>query len=867
MAVFNRKITGAEILRTDCCTQSIEIIGDDGQIRPLISERDFWGDTSGGEKLYFDYRLPSNKGWAVEQEGWNDYSLDSRKKMSPAKTEEWVNERIFQNNASTLTVIQGYAGCGKTIFVNNQLRERKARGELVEYNNVYVDYDINATECGYLPSAIRNHIISQLCEVLKEDDGDRIYQTFVSFLTRYGQQAQAALSTWSALFRPTGQISQLVERMHNGRNDNESFHCLENDLYLQFVSGTITVSGALKGKLAESLIDYAKLSGIEDQYIKMLLGNYLAIDLILLHSIQHVRKLGPIAIFYDNLDIIDNPRHIVFFIDKLKEVLSKLSSNHINGTIPIFNIILTVRKVTYALLSSFTEVDGGLCLGAVKANFLDISNLYSATTLLKYKANYFLNHRPEHIPPSVGWDSEKDFLSMVVRISDESMSNINLPELFNHNIRACSNILYSATKGHYADKDIKALSGRLGSSIWINNICAVLQKNDVWVNLGYNVSDKQTIHYPTTLSRLILTYLYNQRFYFRNNYENVNSTEVSFREIIKVFEKLPFDDSSSNTTEAIMGQNAQKRFSTKKTRDKIIFCLSNMLKRNMDFDSINPDNEMELWRRPIYFTKNAFPLIDENGNDNVRKELKNQLQNLGQPNSNTTEFCITDEGYTFIEKIATHFEFYSVRYNGINSKPLCYLTTASDIDAVVDGVYTQIERCVTRQLWLQDYYIKKYISGGKGISVRDTKSELNEYLGLMFHPRTEKGTPQLHIVRTIYDHINYLNDYRDYLIESGSDLLSQLNKTLVKWIGKYLELYRSRLYTLLDGTIGSYNDVFLDLKYLYWRTIRDEKLLPMDEVTKKTISIRRSGVTRKDRELKIDDRKLRENPMLISDDD
>lgn len=862
-------ITGAELLRADAYSQKIYITDKTNKSRNLVDESKFWGCGTSAKSLYYDYKDEKNYGWAVEQDGWNDYTQDNSKHLSPNKTEEWINNKVFCHNISTLSVIQGYAGCGKTIFVNSLLQKRMQNNTLIDHIDIYIDYDNNATESSYLPLALRNHIIVQILNYLTNADGLRIYQKFVELLSEFSK-VSASITNLLPIFRKDGEISKLAQQLFEKRDEPDELNKIKTDFRIQFISSTLAISGALKGRLRDKNINTDKFILIEERFIKLLLEHYLLMDFIFICSISLVKEQMSKIVFFDNLDIIDNPQHIGYFINKLQEVLHKISSAHTaNYILPVFNVIITVRKVTYALISSFAEVrDSERGFDDINVNFLDISNLYSSTQLLKHKAQVFLNDYEDYVPSEYNREDVKEFLEAIIEIPEETLGVICLPDLFNHNIRACANILERAMK-HSSCSILKNLSVRkmpdkCSSAIWIHSICAVLQENHIWSNLGYNTSDVEMTHYPTTLARLILTYLYNQRRNFRYNKDGYTTTEVSFKKIIEMLERLPF--SFSRDSDRIISKNIEKNYTKEDTHQKIIDSISNMLKRNIESDGINPKSEMELWRRPIYFTHNAFSLTDKEGNDNVQRELIKQIQSFNQPNACITDFCITDEGYTFIEKIATNFEFYSVRYNNNSSAPICHLTDANKIDDLIKNVYEQVEKCIIRHRWLMDFYIERYGESHNEPSHLQYINDVNDYLSLMFHPRTENSfKPQLHIVRTIYDHIYYLNDYRDYLIETNHNNLKKVNKCLVRWIGKYLELYRKNLYSLLDNTIGSYNDVFLKLKYLYWRVYSDPDYLPYDDSGKKRISISRIVYNNSNKK-QINPEKLKNEPMLIEED-
>lgn len=630
------EISGAELLRADTCSQKIIIREHNSQeSRNLISDNQFWGDDSLESRLLYEYTDAGNEGWSVERNGWNDYDEDKTLHMGPAETTDWIHNKMFQHDKSSFTVIQGYAGCGKTVFIHSLLR-KYGNGAVNPCKNVYVDYDSDSSEGGYLTSAIRNWVIEQIIDLLLKKDGIQVYKEFVSLMSMYGAN-NASFSDLLVLFRPGGQIDSIVQEMSENSSEPEKYDDIANKFRVQFICGTTALSGALKS---------LKMS----------------------------------------------------------------------------------------------------------------TQLYNAESLVGIKQSHF-----------------------------------------------------------------------------------------------------------------------NQRRNYRRDAENYSTTEVSFKEIVQTFERFPFVEGNQVTSSIV--EKSANDYSVEKSREKIINALSNMLKRNTKLDRINPNDEIELWRRPIYFTTNAFSLVDDMGNDNIYNELSHQISQFGTPNARITNFCLTDEGYTFIDKIATHFEFYSVRYNGNDAVPLCNLTEVDDVDKIVDRVFKKVERCVKNQKWLISFYIRQYgnmtldpnsqvldpTSDCFGKDSPDFKKCLNQYLGEKFHPRTESNRPQMHIVRTIYDHIRYLNDFRDSIIFENVPNLQELNICILRWIGEYLQLYRTNLYDLLDETIGSFNNVYLDLKYLYWLIYSDTSSnhLPLDDSRKRNLSIFRTDNLYEGSTMKISKAELLNDPMLV----
>lgn len=824
MSYTYSNLTGSVLLRADPNSQ-VTTINEEGNKKNLISEKLFWGDGQ-GSGLYFDYKSKKNSnGYTVPYEGWNDYSEKETERMDISKTVEWINKRILHYNGINLCVIQGYAGCGKTTFVKSILRNAVENGTHFSYYNFYIGHIKNSDETTFIPTSIQAKMVDQITISLKNDSGMEIYDKFMELCNLNISDFSSNLSTYFAPVlrsKSNASLYKYAQEIYNSRN-NEDVEKHVTEYRVQFNNSFDSAMGKMR-------YNKNNFNNKSNQLDILLCTDYLwrcAVSLV---------KKTPILlnqiVVYDNLDIIDDIKTTVDFIDTLRSVLSNyesFKSNQNKLDLPTFKAILTVRKITYASISRFNEVTiREMNQMPIDTDFLDISNLYSSSSVLKHKAKILINNLNEIIPNNAICRKDIElFLNELIKIPENVLSEIKFSELLNHNIRACANMIETmfssyAYKQYFSNAHtLNVRNNKCTSAIWIHIICNVLKNMKVWNSLGYNLSNTQNPYYPTTLSRMILTYLRNYRLGYMRDTLNITSSDVSFIEIIRTFEKLPFQSFNRNTSWENIASSLEKSYDIHETHKLIIRYISKMLQRNKSAEKV------ELWRRPIYFTRNSFELSSDEAIENA---LNDQLVS----NKNATYFCITDEGNTFVEKIATHFEFYSVRYNNCATKPLCCVHNKDELDNLIQQVYNQVKLCVVRQVWLMNYYVKKY---------QVTK---NEYLNEWYHPRTDEFYPQLHIVRTIYDHIVYLNNYRDIICETNPDL-DKINSCLVDWIGKYLELYRKYLYNILEDTDGKYNnEVWLDLKYLYWIVSRDKNKKGINPNDKKYVSIKRStGFSRK----------------------
>lgn len=857
-------LTGSVLLRADSHSQKTEIETEDST-KSLINEKQFWGSKE-KEGLYYDYDVPGNVfGYTVSCEGWNDYAERPTEKMSIQRTKEWIDDTILKSNQKQICVIQGYAGCGKTTFVHSILRRFFRQGNNLRYYNFYIGHVKNALEDVFISTSIMTKLISQITVSLQANDGMMIYEKFVELFEQDLSQLSPILDVhFAPIFYSKNDASlyELAKDIYNNRNMSDI------DKYIKKYN--VQIKNAYYAKASMVRVEREKVQS-EQYLVKDTLEILLLIDYIWRCAVYLIRDYQIQCnqiIVYDNLDIIDNHRIVADFIDTIRSVLINYMEfrNSHKLDLPAFKVIIVVRKITYASISKFVEVGcNEMNQTPPDVDFLDISNFYIAPNILKHKAKILKRDIDAYIPKNAECRaSVVYFLDEILKIPNELFFNIKLAELFNHNIRACTNMMEQVIqsvsyKEYFLDNSLIAVqrSDKCKESIWIHLICKILKKEKVLDSLGYNLSDSEKVNCPTTLSRLILTYLSNKRLGYIHNVQGFITTEVPLREITKALEKIPFGvfNRQSKWSEDIVPE-LEKNYKKENIHEQIVHNISKMLQRN---DAIE---EIELWRRPIYYTRNAFLLGDISL---IKKNLLDQINNSNLEDSNITNFCITDEGYTFIERIATHFEFYSVRYNNQLAKPICCILDRNEMDGLIERVYSQVEKCAIKQVWLMDFYLKKQ------------NVNKNLYLNEWFHPRTEHLQPQLHIVRTIYDHINYLSDYREYLFKvckNNDKIFNPLNECLVKWVGKYLNLYRSYFYDRLKNTDGEYNNgVWLDLKYLYWIVFKDEKKRGVDFLVKRdsgilTMNRKRTAISRNkqdsyDSQNRITDKDLLNNSMLI----
>lgn len=843
-------ITGAELLRADVNSQQITIIQDEqiNERRELITPKQFWGDEK-GSGLYFPYEDEKNSDCCtVATDGWGFYPRGDAHTMDQEKTKQWLDHYVFNTNSPSITIFQGYAGCGKTIFINSLLRSPKFQNSNSSITDVYVDYDNDLSEEGYLVNSIRNKLSKLLTSCMKTDNGNKILSKYKSLLLK-STDFFSSIVGFISLFSPDGLISEYLLDIYNHRNENDLSSKTEA-FKMQFLCGSKYIAANEKSELIPPDGKLDSLANVDAKWMQLLLENYLVMHYLLLHAINIVENRSHSIVVYDNLDIIDNPTHITSLIRKIQEILYIFCEKNQTLEHPIFKVILAVRKITLNRIAdeATDEVEPGAVEKRYPVQTLDISNLYSATTILKHKATVLMGRFQEFFPKELSNNDIPLFLTTINALPDKVFHTIGLPDLFNHNIRACANILDSA---HKRSKAIQAPTPptdnpsllRCYSTIWLNYICAELLTSEVWKNLGFDTfNDDRKDHNLVSPSRLILTYLYNKRKDFEHN--RAADNEANLIEIVGSLEKhLITKCDKEKNNKSIWKEKTIQGFNEKAAREEIITAIANMLGRNKATGMPYPSFEEELWRRPIYYTKHTFPLVDKDKKSRIIPELENQLNPKTNPNAKFTYFCITDEGNTFIETIVTSFEFFSVRVNGHSADPLCSIAEVSLLQKITKNVYQFVKNTVDDHLLAMSHNLNMECEALLILPQNKKREIINRYMHTLIHAKDENNKPQLHMVRTIFDHIYALNDYRDYLISINHPNLEDLNRCLVSRIGIYLRLYKNKYYNLLDGTIGSRNDVYRDLKYLYYLIAKTKGLMPKDDNDMFYISIDRKNAS------------------------
>lgn len=777
--------------------------------RELVDHDMFW-DRDG---LYLDYSEIKHHRIQVA-EGISQSS--SKQILREDDCDNWIDDNILGLNFSKLFVIQGYAGCGKTTFINHIIQKSTA----VHYTIIDIGECWKYTQEPYIFfNESLNAFDSLLSEIgsLKRWTRRKVWNKFID------------LASDQDLKGLDSELKIIVQDFNNMYSETRKWKDLQGKLY-KYLANNYSQSGK-KQKLWHSVG--------QTQIIIILLilfrcALYFEVD----------NRLGNFTLIFDNLDVISNPaipaENVLLLWGVIDEYIRCCNKYNLRAKekLPVFKILITVRKVLFSHITShLPDLEMNVGRDSICANVCDISTLYQAKEIIYHRISYWKKHLTNDeiirkldrlkILMSVHEDSELDE-DKNLEYDNEPLNCINLDAFFNHNYRALSNVLsefvensvynvlFTYKGNHFEDWQKVAAT--------LFSLSLLYRTEKVWNSMGFGCKDFDTIDYPTTLNRLILNYLYISRRgqtlykYAGDRRDMPAENYVSLRQLIDIFKKVSFSTIKSDLNEEQI--RAKRKLTTiSEMEDLIIDRLANMCARNpisihgqaVGYDS----DDDEHWRRPLYYVGG----VKLNHTAATHDELRDYFKLcISKKKSKQVLFSLTDEGFILIRDVVANFEFYSGRYcdksNGAPVKPLYQAMSVDELNTLIQPVYDAIAKCCMRSLLFKEEYMKKY-----GLNV-------NAYLRQYFHPRTNprfngcQGTkelegrsfrPQLHIVRVIFSHIAYFDKVREYFLNCN-DENKEMCECLTVWIKRYLKLYETNFYSILAGTTcNSDNNVYDEL--------------------------------------------------------
>ncbi|MDE7424788.1 MAG: hypothetical protein K2N51_14050 [Lachnospiraceae bacterium] len=801
------KLSVKNYLRADPHTQIFDCQGE-----KLVTDDMFWGNES-EQSIYLDYRKISGKNIKVSE----GISYSSRS-IEDEECDKWLENNLYNIKTNILYVFQGYAGCGKTTLMRHIAKFNKDTCKIC-----YIDIGSKwrlEREQNLLFSETLSKFLDELESVLKLKEWNIIWDNFMEL------GRDTSIDALDSAIRPVmGRLKGIIE----------------------FYEIDILTDGIIENIIIDVAAFLSERFNIDRNGTqnKGEVGSIISLLVLLVCAIAKSNRLyvDDYMLIYDNLDVITNPSISAEMILSLWSVIINFKdySKQFYEGLPNFVFCIAVRKMLYTHITSYLpELEHNLPFDNECVITCDISELYPSEKILEHRIKYWLSK--ENLTESIrsSLNSLNRIKLILGKVSDGGndedeyylpKETIDLDGLFNHNFRACANMLSEFLDDSNCSKFIIPIfendkyNYMQKTAALIFAISFIYRKLNIWNKLGFGCKGCNSSIYPTTLFRVILTQLYVSKIAsslknnsFAYNKEIPMDDFVSMDKIIESVSHVPFIKILSSYSQDQI--NDQYKSVTKEENEKSIYsmlaqmCTTGRTMTEPLSRGYTDDNE--LWRRPVYFTRG----IKATNTAVSYEELYHQFQNEV---SNNIKFSITDEGCIIVSDFVASFEFYSARYCENNlAKPLYLAKNTDELKKIIDPVFCAVRLCCERQITFMNSYISSYAEG------KFSTTEKNRYLMETFHPRTnprfrddgsqklipESFRPQLHIVRVIYNHIFYLDEVKSFISQNSNKI--EMCKMLTKYIGKYLNLYKESFYDTLSSSIGNYNNcVYDDLHCLF----------------------------------------------------
>lgn len=803
-------------LRADPHSQHFTYVGKN---EDLVTYDMFWGNLS-SDGLYLDYSLIKNRNIQVS-EGISEN--DTIQTLSNEHCDEWIGRNIINSSLSKLFVIQGYAGCGKTTFLNHLIRTSNSY-----MSNIYIDI---GRDWSYPqePHMFFNEALGAFDYLLDElakskRIRDSVWKKFIEIgsdldIKEFDLEIPNVIPVFRKI-KKNSSWNSLRSNLHNYLNDTYG-----GKKYIGNTTDEIDNSVWHNFGQTQTVVALLVLLACAKCYT----ANY--------------QSGGSFTLIFDNLDVITNPAIPAENVVLLWGVISHYASyvNKNSKKLPDFKIIITVRKVLYShIVSHLPDLEMIASYDPFYVNVCDISNLYLSQEILNHRIKYWIDHIDDKTTiekllelKEIATVNDNNILLEESKSEEdyELKRTINLDAFCNHNYRAFSNVLSvfldddKYTKLILPDFKSESLSMDWQKVATLTFLLSFLyRKEKIWNSMGFGCKDFNTLDYPTTLNRLILNYLFVSKqgqFLYHLASERADiptHNKVSLKQMLDMFANVKFMTINTGLNQEEIDIK-YRDINMSNTEELIIDRLADMCARNprsihskaYGYDS----DEDELWRRPLYFVGGVKLNYTAASYDELKKYFKKKIDD---EKSDEVMFAITDEGFILIRDIVANFEFYSGRYcNSSLMKPLHQATSKSELDILIQPVYNAVKTCCIRKVFFMNQYMKEY------------NLDKNQYFKRYFHPRTTPHyknvsgankklskysfRPQLHIVRVIYAHIAYFNTVKELF--SNYSEKKTMCECLTDWIEEYLKLYKYYFYSEFVNTICNRdNTVYHELSNL-----------------------------------------------------
>ena len=664
---------------------------------------------------------------------------------SSDKIDKEIRDKIIGRTKNLVMCIKGYAGCGKSVYVQKLLYDMYPKINNFKYGT----YDLKLLKSNSL------HRLEIGAGTSSDDIRSRYIDDLSIYISNCIKSDANILDVFFSLVSDNDEAIKFI--------DNE---LIIHDRFVQSDSIKQCSNSSLK-----EIIDTVRIE-LKEYDISILLSIdclwRIAVYAHMSLSTNNKFKESMFYICYDNLDAVDNIDMCREFIKKVCEFRTNLDScmyemkkHNKELDIKTFVFLITCRSVTWGRLhlSEYAEDDD---TGEIFEHLCDydISSFYEYVDIVNSRIEYY---------NALGKNDKKaerilNEMQQIKQLNEMLYVKERFKPLFNYNYRKCifviTDIIHKANK--YVSEAIQIASHDLyskdddvysgSSSIFFRLVFDYFKENNLFEDIALDLIDVETPYHEgeetimlTSKARIILMYIYNES-------KKYNGGKTRLDQIFKYFESIY-------------------------TTDEICDTLLNLFTRN------------SAWRRPINFSKRPLQAHKEKEDLERQKLLYESANNSPKE---FTKFEICKAGMEYIEFIIAHFEFYACRVSKIDyplpplfsSESLTYYNNVEkyQFELTCEAVLSAVENCCQRL----DVFNNSVMEA--------KKLDIDLYLKEPIIKKTGHNRPQLHEERVIFCHIYHLESYRNYILNSylvnrPLRQKKKINKRIVDIIEKYIVLY------------------------------------------------------------------------------
>lgn len=345
--------------------------------------------------------------------------------------EDWISNEIGKTENSLAIFIEGYAGCGKSTFVQ-YLLSKQLKSYNYEYQ--YYNYDIGANSVGNserIVSAIREGFIRQLIKCITDN---KIY-VIDKFKELISQSEIEYLDPYYRIYNEFINVDTFDKSIRYYRHNRD-----ENKF---------------RSSLHKQLKEFSCAQILALDYI-LRLSNYIKSD----------KKNNPLLyVCYDNLDSIENSEELKEFANILVSMRKNID-DYINVTlqnyngmlIPHFVMISTYRKITATKIESsiHSERIDDYSEYNQYIQYIDASHFYSYYNIIEKREQYFSKYIKDM---DLSAKTLLEELQTIKKLIKTDFVRKRYAGLWNNNYRTCSTIFDRILKKYYkrGQKIVKGL--------------------------------------------------------------------------------------------------------------------------------------------------------------------------------------------------------------------------------------------------------------------------------------------------------------------------------------------------------------------------------------------------------------------------